>query len=111
MFMLLTLPFVGIGQDMKIKWEDNDGREFSVRALSGSFSYSMIPGDNLFYNVDGSVSRIGSVNIYYNVDGSVSRIGRVNIYYNVDGTVSRVGGLSIYYNVDGTISSTRGRIL
>ena len=108
--MLLTLPFIGVGQDMKIKWEDNDGREFSIKAISGEFDYGMIPGDNVYYNSLGKVSSVGNVNIYYNSLGKVRSVGNVNIYYNSLGYIRSVGGMSIYYNSLGYVSSTTGRV-
>ena len=108
--LILVLPFIGFGQDMKITWEDNYGREFSIRAISGNFGYSMIPGDRISYNYDDTVSKIGNVYIRYNYDGTVSKIGDVYIRYNYDGTVSKVGGLRISYTYDGKVRSTSGRV-
>ena len=48
---------------MKIKWEDKDGREFSIKVISGEFDYSMVGGDNIFYDFKGRVaSTNGKVN-------------------------------------------------
>ena len=47
--ILLIIPFIGFGQSMNIKWEDRDGREFSINNKTGEFSYSMVSGDNLKY--------------------------------------------------------------
>lgn len=94
LILLLTLPFVGLGQDMKVKWEDDDGREFSIKVVSGEFGYGMIPGDR----------------ISYNYDGKVSKVGRVYISYNYDGNVSKVGGMRISYNYNGQVTGTSGRV-
>ena len=94
LILLLTLPFVGLGQDMKVKWEDDDGREFSIKVVSGEFGYGMISGDR----------------ISYNYDGKVSKVGRVYISYNYDGKVSKVGGMRISYNYNGQVTGTSGRV-
>ena len=53
---------------MKISWSDNDGREFSIRSISASFTYSMIPGDEIEYepsysdNAGKIKSTTGSIN-------------------------------------------------
>ena len=110
LILFLILPFVGNGQDMKVKWDDDNGREFSIRVLSGGFEYSMIPGDRLSYTYDGNISMIGNVRVSYTYDGKVSRVGSVRISYTYDGKVSRVGGLSISYTYDGKVSRTSGRV-
>lgn len=38
-----------LSQDVKIKWEDRDGREFSIKTISGEFEYSMVGGDSVYY--------------------------------------------------------------
>ena len=110
LILLLTLPFVGLGQDMKVKWEDDDGREFSIKVISGEFGFGMIPGDRISYNYSGNVSRVGRVLISYNYSGKVSRVGNVRISYNYSGKISRVGGMTISYNYSGKVSGTRGRV-
>jgi hypothetical protein len=124
-FFLMNYSF---GQGMKITWKDQKGREFSINTQTRQFEYSMIQGDNIYYNnaysggPDGSVKSIGNVNIYYNnaysggPDGSVKSVGNVNIYYNnaysggPDGSVKSVGNMKIFYNVDGKIKSTIGSV-
>ena len=133
--LLLTLsPSLGFSQGMKITWEDSFGREFSINTHTGNFQYSMIAGDNLYYNgkydsgPEGSIKSIGNVMVYYNGTydggpiGSVKSVGNVNIYYNgkIDsgpkGTIKSVGGLIIYYNgkfdggPEGSIKSTSGSV-
>ena len=117
-------------QDMKIKWEDYDGREFSIKCISGEFSYSMVAGDQIQYypsysNNAGKVQRIGNVNIEYypsysNNAGKVQRVGRVSIEYfpsysNNAGNIKRVGNLTVEYfpsysNNAGKVKGTRGSV-
>lgn len=97
-------------QGVKIRWEDDKGREFAITAPSGSLSYGMLPGDHVSYNINGQVSKVGDVYISYNVNGQVSRVGDVYISYDVNGRVSKVGGMYISYNIYGQISSTSGQV-
>ena len=132
--LFATMPLFCFSQGMKIKWEDSNGREFSINTHTREFQYSMIPGDKIYYNnaysggPDGSVKSIGNVNVYYNnaytggPDGSVKSVGNVKIYYNnaysggPAGTVKSVGGLTIYYNnaysggPAGSIKTTSGSV-
>ena len=132
--VLMAFSTFAYSQEMKIKWEDSDGREFSITTHTRQFQYSMIAGDKLYYNsklyggTEGSIKSIGNVNIYYNgrldggPEGSVKSVGNVNIYYNgrldggPEGSVKSVGGLKIYYNgkldsgPEGSIKSTSGSV-
>ena len=67
--LLLFLPTLGFGQDMKVKWEDDDGREFSIKVLSGEFGWSMVPGDMIHYDRyrPDRVTRIGNLLIHYDL--------------------------------------------
>ena len=64
LLLLLSVLLIGqftFAQDMKVKWEDNDGREFSIRVLSGRFEYGMIPGDDISYDYLGdNVNKVGT---------------------------------------------------
>jgi hypothetical protein len=132
--LFFLMPMLGFSQGLKITWEDSDGREFSINTTTRQFQYSMIPGDNLYYNgkydsgPEGSIKSVGKVNIYYygkydgEPEGSVKSVGNVRIYYNSkygsgpEGSIKSVGGLTIYYNgkydsgPEGTIKSTSGRV-
>ena len=115
---LLTFPIMVFGQSMNIKWEDREGREFSVNSHSGKFTYSMVPGDNLYYNT-GSYTDTGPKN-------TIKSIGSVDVYWNTGsytdtgekGTIKSVGGLTINYNTGsyrdsgpkGTIKNTSGSV-
>ena len=110
----LMMTIVGIAsiqaQDIKIKWEDDKGREFSITSPGGSFSYGMLPGDRISYDYDGQVIRVGDVTISYDIDGRVDRVGDVTISYDIDGRVRRVGGMTLSYNINGQISRTSGQV-
>jgi hypothetical protein len=137
---MIKLPFIYLcvffslqsyGQDMKIRWSDSDGREFSISCLSAEFSYFMIPGDRIEYEPDysdnaGKIKKIGSVRIEYephysNNAGKIKKIGSVRIEYeppysNNAGKIKKIGGLSIEYEPHysdnaGKIRTTRGRVL
>ena len=109
---LLIFPFMVFGQSMNLKWEDRNGREFSINSHSGKFSYSMVSGDKIKYNTSdyygpkGSVSQIGDVRIKYNTSD----------YYGPKGSVSQIGGLKIIYNTSdyygpkGSIKETKGSV-
>ena len=92
LILLLILPFIGFGQDMKVKWEDDDGREFSIKVISGEFGYGMIPGDNIFYYPSGKVKNVGGVNISYYPSGKVRNVGRMSISYYPSGKVRSTSG-------------------
>ena len=110
--ILALAPLLGFSQGLKITWKDSDGREFSINTHTGNFQYSMIAGDNLYYNgrwdsgPEGTVKSVDIVKIYYN--------GRWDS--GPDGTIKSVGGLKIYYNgrhdsgPEGSIKSTSGSI-
>ena len=83
------------GQGALIKWEDDAGREFSIQAPTGEFSYQMIDGDYISYNRNGSVSSVGRVYISYNRNGSVSSVGGLYISYDRSGRVTSTSG-SVY---------------
>tara|TARA_B100000780_G_scaffold75010_1_gene50457 strand:- start:538 stop:888 length:351 start_codon:yes stop_codon:yes gene_type:complete len=106
----LAFSIFSFSQEVKIKWEDSSGREFSISAPSGEFSYGMISGDRVSYNYSNKVSRVGSVSISYNYSDKVSRVGSVSISYDYSDRVSRVGGLRISYNYNGQISRTSGSV-
>ena len=104
--LILTIPSMVFGQSMNIKWEDRDGREFSINSHSGKFTYSMVSGDNLEYNSNnqydyrntgpsGTIRTIGNVEIVYNSDNRYD-------YNNIgpSGSIRTVGNLKIVYNID-----------
>lgn len=77
---------------MKIKWEDQAGREFSITAPYGTFSYGMIQGDNISYDYKGNVSKVGSVYISYDYKGNVSKVGGLYLKYDYNGRVTGTSG-------------------
>jgi hypothetical protein len=97
-------------QSTKIKWEDAEGREFSISAPQGEFSYGMISGDNVSYDPFGRVTKVGSVMISYDPFDRVTKVGSVMISYDPFDRVTKVGGLSISYDALGRITGTRGRV-
>ena len=113
-----------LSQDTKIKWEDRDGREFSIKTISGEFEYSMVGGDSVYYYSKfdfpyrrGKVRSVGGANIYYDKLGRVESVGGVNIYYYSKydfpykrGKVRSVGGLTIYYDSSGKVKSLAGKV-
>ncbi|MAI85003.1 MAG: hypothetical protein CMM91_08750 [Rickettsiales bacterium] len=113
-----------LSQDTKIKWEDRDGREFSIKTISGDFEYSMVGGDTIYYYHEhdhphqrGKVRSVGRQNIYYDDLGRVKSVGGVNIYYYHEhelphqrGKVRSVGGLKIYYDSSGKVKSLSGKV-
>ena len=127
-------PLFVFSQGMNITWKDSAGREFSINTHTRQFSWSMVAGDNVYYNnafsggPDGSVKSIGPVMITYNnafsggPNGSVKSVGNVMITYNnafsggPDGTVKSVGGLRVNYNnaysggPNGSVKSTYGSV-
>ena len=132
--LLLTVPFLGFGQSMNIKWEDQDGREFSINNVTGDLKYSMVSGDKISYITQswkgpvGSVESIGPVDIEYITQswkgpvGSVESVGSVDIEYITQswkgpvGYIESVGGLTINYITQswkgpvGSVESTSGRV-
>ena len=70
LILFMISSFITYSQDMKISWSDNDGREFSIRSVTASFSYSMIAGDEIEYEPSysdnaGKIKKVGSVTIMY----------------------------------------------
>ena len=110
LLLFLTFSMVAYSQNMKIKWEDDAGREFAITAPSGNFSYGMLSGDNVSYGINGKVSRVGNVYISYGINGQVSMVGDVYISYDVNGKVSKVGNLYISYGINGKITGTSGYV-
>ena len=111
--ILLLIPTLGVGQNMKVKWEDDDGREFAIKVISGDFGYSMVPGDDIKYDIlTDKVKLIGDVVVEYDLfTGKVKRVGDVTIQYNIfDDNIKQVGGLTINYNYLGKVKGTRGQV-
>ena len=120
--LLLTIPFVGFGQSMTIKWDDYSGVEFEINSHSGKLSYTVPSGGDIKYNTgslydsgpNGTIKSIGRVDIKYNTgslydsgpNGTIKSVGGVDIKYNTgslydsgpEGTIKSVGGLDIKYN-------------
>jgi len=120
--LLFTIPCIVFGQSMKIKWEDRDGREFSINSHSGRFSYSMVSNDKLYYNTgsysdtgpEGTIKKIGSITVNWNTGsysdtgpkGTIKKVGNITVNWNTgsysdtgpEGTIKKVGGLTINYN-------------
>ena len=111
LFFLLIFPTFLFGQEMMIRWEDNQGREFRVTAPSGNFSYVAVAGDKISYDIRGRVTNVGNVRISYDIHGRVSSIGNVRISYDPHGRVSSVGNLRVYYDFNGRISHTSGTVI
>lgn len=127
---LLFLINLTFGQDMRIKWFDSEGREFSITCISGEFGYSMISGDRIEYEPSfsinaGKVKKIGSVLIQYEPSfspnaGKVKSVGSVSIIYEPSfspnaGKIKSVGGLTVEYEPSfspnaGKIKLTRGNV-
>ena len=109
LLLLLIVPFISFSQDMKIKWEDSSGREFSISTISNYFNYSMISGDKIEYEPSysdnaGEIRSVGSVKIIYEPS-----------YSDNAGKIRSVGGLKIVYEPSysdnaGKIRSTNGRV-
>lgn len=108
--VLMAFSTIAFGQEVKIKWEDDQGREFAITAPSGSFSYGMLQGDNISYDYSDRVSKVGSVYISYDYSGRVSKVGSIYISYDYSGRVSKVGGLYVKYDYSGRISGTSGSV-
>lgn len=90
--LFVAFSTVAFGQGMKIKWKDQAGREFSITAPSGDFSYGMIAGDNVSYDYKGRVSKVGSVYISYDYKGRVSKVGGLYVEYDYKGRISGTSG-------------------
>ena len=99
---------------MKVKWEDDDGRQFSIKVFSKEFSWSMVPGDDVKYDLTGrDVIKVGDVNIRYDLPReNVTKVGDVTIRYDIlRQKVTQVGGLTIKYDILGKrVLGTRGRV-
>ena len=129
-FFLFAISTVSYGQDMKVKWSDIDGREFSITCISGEFGYSMISGDRIEYEPSyssnaGKVKKIGSALIEYEPSyssnaGKIKKVGSVSIIYEPSyssnaGKIKSVGGLTVEYEPSyssnaGKIKLTRGNV-
>ncbi len=130
-FIILFLITIHVySQETKITWNDNKGREFTITAPSGNFSYSFLSGDNIEYgsrysDSPGKEIKIGDVYIdygkpYSNSPGKIIKVGDVEIEYgskysNENGKVIKVGRLEIEYgseysNAPGRIIGTKGRV-
>ncbi len=123
-FLFSNLIF---GQSFKIKWTDNEGREFSLMAPTGEFSFIALPGDNLKYaqygEFAGQIIQIGNVYIDYerygDSKGKINKIGNVLVIYGkygiLKGKLIKVGGLSIEYEEygisAGKVKATKGQVL
>lgn len=107
----IAISTIAIGQSVKIKWEDQSGREFSITAPSGEFSYGMIAGDYINYDLNGNVSKIGSVYITYGMNGHINKVGSVYISHDINGRVNKVGKLYINYDINGRVTGTTGSVL
>ncbi len=113
-YILLIIGFCGfstslLGQSVKIKWSDKQGREFSVTAPDGEFGYSIIAGDQVFYDTKNKVSLIGNTNVVYR-DEKVILVGNISINYDYKGRVFMVGGLVVNYDANGRFSGTYGKV-
>lgn len=117
-------------QETKVSWYDDKGREFSISAPSGNFSYTILPGDNITYgsrfsNSPGKEVSIGDIIIEYggpysNSPGKIIKVGDVRVEYggkysDFPGNVIKIGGLSIEYggkysNAPGKIVQTTGKV-
>ncbi len=109
-FVLMMLSTIAYSQDIKINWEDNQGREFAISAPSGSFSYGMIQGDNVSYDLNGRVNKVGSVYISYDLNGKVNKVGSVYISYDLNRRVNKVGNLYVKYDLNGRVTGTSGSV-
>jgi hypothetical protein len=97
-------------QEMKIKWQDNDGREFNIIAPTGELSYGMLSNDRISYDYNGRVSKIGSVYVSYDYNGRISKVGSVYISFDYNGRLSKVGGMYVKYDYQGRVTGTSGEV-
>ena len=72
LILFITFSTIAYSQRMKIEWEDQVGREFSITVPSGTFSYGMIQGDNISYDYKGNVSKVGGLYLKYDYNGRVT---------------------------------------
>lgn len=128
--LLVLFLFVGFNQtfaqSLKINWEDDYGREFSILAPSGDFTYSVLPGDRIEYeqygDLAGEIRKVGNVYIthemYGDLKGKITKVGSVRIEYQeygeLKGRVKKVGGLTVEYEEygvsKGKIKKTTGQV-
>jgi len=108
--VFLTFAATIYSQEMKIKWQDDSGREFGITAPSGNFSFSMLQGDNISYNFNGKVQKIGNVYISYDFNDRVQKVGNVYVSYDFNGRVQKVGNLYIRYDYNGRVTGTTGSV-
>ncbi len=109
---LILIGCYSNAQEIKINWSDEAGREFSITAPTGHFSYGMISGDKIEYgdkysSNQGDIIKIGDSKVEYADKYSeffrkIIKVGNVKIEYadkySFDrGKVIKVGGLSIEY--------------
>ena len=109
-FIMFSTIAYSYGQGVRINWEDNQGRTFTISAPSGNFSYSMIQGDNIGYDYSGKVNQVGSTYISYDYSGKVNQVGSVYISYDYSGKVNKVGNLYVSYDSSGRFTGTSGSV-
>ena len=72
LILFITFSTIAYSQRMKIEWEDQVGREFSITVPSGTFSYGMIQDDNTSYDYKGNISKVGGLYLKYDYNGRVT---------------------------------------
>jgi hypothetical protein len=122
--------FNSSAQETKIRWVDNEGREFSISNINANFEYTILSGDKLEYEPSysdnsGKINKIGNIVIKYEPSysdnfGKINKVGNVLIKYEPSysdnkGKIKSVGGLTIYYepsysNSTGKIKSISGSV-
>jgi hypothetical protein len=108
--VLLAFSTFAYSQEMKIRWEDDMGREFEISAPSGNFSYGMLSGDDVHYDWKGRVDKVGDVRVHYDWKERVDEVGDVRVHYDHNDRLDGVGSLSINYDYKGRISGTSGSV-
>ena len=112
--LIILCTSITYSQDLKVKWEDDDGREFSIKVLSGKFSYGMIAGDDIKYDIYKTrITKVGDVSIKYDTYGKrVVKVGDVSIKWDTYGKIiKKVGGLTIKYDTYNVrIKGTEGKV-
>ena len=110
-FILFFLIFLthNLHSQSGISFECNN-YEFTVYPDESPLKFSYKVGDNISYDYQGRVSRIGSISISYDYQGRVSRIGNISISYDYRGRDSRIGGMSITYDYQGRLSGSSGSL-
>ena len=106
----IFMSVVCFAQGTNIRWGDPMGREFSISAPGGYFSYYALPGDFISYGTNNQPIRIGDVVIMYSNSGRPIRIGDVVICYDYSGRPIRVGNMVIMYDSYGRVISTSGSV-